>query len=882
MDMTHDNQTQFEIRSVYNVLPTALLVSSSCCGVGSAKGFDELVPNHINVVTEDRLYKSWSNVPKIKSHVSIEDGVLKVKHLLNKLHKKLQLEGFNQIFVDQMTDTIVGVTRHNPVTHESVIFVAHCAFNLPSGDNLPCQTKKYLKEIPCVKVQGNVSHILLEAQLYKTTSPVEYVKDEKYINGDENYHVVMQQDINIKMSKLCSVNESNNQEVHLTNFYPGSIVAIKVTLNSNVKEAVNKISNMLPVSTNDCGELSSIVEKLTLFDLNHVLFRCHNEEVDDGYGGGVYNIPGAGDMIYAGLQGIMSMLQPVRVANDLGHPLCDNIRQGDWLAGYTVNRLKQKNTTNDLAIWLENVFTYMKLLPRYLVLPMFEKIISEVYIKCVDQVYTLMSKFVQEGSPFIHHLALCSVQLCGVTKSAILPPISKSIVDNYLSCVTMAAGLPHFSSGFMRCWGRDTFISLKGLLLIPGRHEEARHLILSFGGVMRHGLIPNLLASGVSARYNARDATWFWLQAVQDYCHMVGSCDILNDHVIRMYPNDESAPCLHNAKEEPLQNIIHAILERHFQGIKFRERNAGIELDRDMSDEGFNVEAGVAMDTGFVYGGSDSNCGTWMDKMGSSELSSNKGHPATPRDGIAVEIIGMCKSALKWLAGLHKEKLYSFNTVTKQVNGKTITWSYKEWEERISDNFEKYFYISEACENNMINKRCIYKDTYLSTNKYTDFQLRPNFPIAMCAAPDLFTPTNALKALQQVETHLLGPFGLKTLDPNDWNYDGYYENHLDNDNFKKAKGFNYHQGPEWTWVLGPFLRAKLLFSRKVESSDAFEKTKSLIMRILSKHYEAILWSPWRGLTELTNENGAFCEHSCPTQAWSAACLLEVLYDMENK
>ena len=92
-------------------------------------------------------------------------------------------------------------------------------------------------------------------------------------------------------------------------------------------------------------QLEDTVDQLDLLDLNYALYRCDAEERDEGHGGGAYVVPGAGAFVYCGLEGIMSMLTTVRDNNDLGHPICDNLRSGDWMAGYTINRLRLKKGT---------------------------------------------------------------------------------------------------------------------------------------------------------------------------------------------------------------------------------------------------------------------------------------------------------------------------------------------------------------------------------------------------------------------------------------------------------------------------------------------------------------------------------------------------------
>ncbi|GAC1394637.1 MAG: amylo-alpha-1,6-glucosidase [Ktedonobacteraceae bacterium] len=78
---------------------------------------------------------------------------------------------------------------------------------------------------------------------------------------------------------------------------------------------------------------------------------------------------------------------------------------------------------------------------------------------------------------------------------------------------TIIAGYPWFTD-----WGRDSMISLPGLLLSTGRYSEARGLLKAFVSFAHNGLIPNRFPdNGEAPEYNTVDATLWLFHALDRY-----------------------------------------------------------------------------------------------------------------------------------------------------------------------------------------------------------------------------------------------------------------------------------------------------------------------------------------------------------------------------
>ncbi len=162
-------------------------------------------------------------------------------------------------------------------------------------------------------------------------------------------------------------------------------------------------------------------------------------------------------------------------------------------------------------------------------------------------------------------------------------------------------------------WGRDTFISLPGLLLVTGRFNDARKILLDFMRHIKNGLIPNFIQDRLGEpAYNTVDATLWYVNAVLQYLKYTGDFKFV---------------------QQNLWENLKATIENHESGTDF-----GIRLQSD----------------GLLAHGPRL---TWMD----AEID---GEGITPRAGKAVEIQALWYNALHTMQ-LLANKFDEFRTAEK-------------------------------------------------------------------------------------------------------------------------------------------------------------------------------------------------------------------------
>ena len=179
------------------------------------------------------------------------------------------------------------------------------------------------------------------------------------------------------------------------------------------------------------------MSSLSLLNFNRLLFICEEEEYVN-IGQGSYDIPNYGKFVYCGLQGLIPVLEKIRDNNDLGHPLCQNLRDGTWLAQYVHGRLRKYQGLEKVADLFQQILDHLENIPYYLRPCYFEACVSYLYQKTKDALFSKLPSTVNMSSAFVQALVLSSVSFTGYVQGADLAPISPSLGED--PALSIAAG----------------------------------------------------------------------------------------------------------------------------------------------------------------------------------------------------------------------------------------------------------------------------------------------------------------------------------------------------------------------------------------------------------------------------------------------------------
>jgi len=221
---------------------------------------------------------------------------------------------------------------------------------------------------------------------------------------------------------------------------------------------------------------------------------------------------------------------------------------------------------------------------------------------------------------------------------------------------------------------------------------------------------------------------------------------------------------------------------------------------------------------------------TWMDaKMGDWIV--------TPRRGKPVEIQALWYNALCLMSEWDQspEAIANYSVLAAQARA----------------SFNRRFWI-EA-------KRYLYDvvDGENANDNGNDARLRPNQIFAISLDHPILDHQHWPAVIDTVQQHLLTPMGLRTLSPDDPDYQRTYGGNL------RSRDGAYHQGTVWPWLLASFIEAWL----KVHGDRL--KARELLDAFNQHLDEAGIGT----ISEVFDAESPHEPHGCIAQAWSVAEIL---------
>ena len=778
--------------------------------------------------------------------------------------------------------------------------------------------------------------------------------DNQYLLGI-NGNIMFNKDINylnhISSFKYCK----GKTFIKFHSFPSNSILILRFSLDNEINNLIENLNKSIDILFNK-GD--NFVDKYDLYDINRILYQTENEEREWSFKKrGTYELNIIEDknlnnerkqnkkvkFIYSGLHQIMDIIKKIKrkekqniLFNDqinnnnidtissflddkifINSLYCD-IAENDYLIDYIIERMNNIKSFSLLNEYLKkNILSNYKQLPSHLKTLFFESIIISLYQNIIRISLQNIPFTILNFGEFATALSLCRYEFFGqiTSSSSFILDLAKN-PNNTIQNISISKGIPYNTIGSERMYFRDTLIAFKALFLISNSFTVGKNILKIIASCLRNGLIPDYFEEGEKPRYNSRDTCWYFIHSIKNYIYYSKDYNFLKEEIELIFNSDTSfnehlqKKIKGEIKKSTIENIIQSIFQSHAKGIHFREwdynNNKYFLNSSYQKKEGYNIDIELDPNTGFIYGGNYCNNGTWMNKLGNSIKGKNKGIPATPRPGADIEIIALIYSCLEFVVDMGNKSYYRYKSV-ELSNG--MNYPFSQWRLLIKDSFEDEFFvkrfnidISNNCNNidwnNNQIKGNIYKD-YKNKNNVNiyEFQLRPNFLIALYISPDLFTYENIINSLTNVELFLLrnesNAIGLKTLDKTDKEYNGLYYNR-ENNNFSTSLGFNIHNGIEHTWLYGIYLILKIRYffnnNNKniiVENEDENPNIIKYASMKLIPIMNIIKNNKWFGLPEMTDELGNIIKDQNQSDVKSMAIFLELIeilskLDLENE